>query len=263
MKVEQAKEIAEKALQELITALEQGKSEALKSYLGTMAKFHHYSFGNIMLIGSQMPQASRVAGFNAWKKLNRFVKRGEKGIMILAPLVYNRSPKDGAEDEKTIAGFRAVHVFDVTQTEGEPLPELSEVQGDPAEKLDSLKALISKHAIELEYTDEIAPAEGMSKNGKILILPDLSPAHEFSVLTHELAHELLHQKHRERETTRTMRETEAEAVAFVVTSAIGLNTNTAAADYIQLWKGDKDTLCESLHHIQQAATEILSVIGSD
>jgi hypothetical protein len=93
------------------------------------------------------------------------------------------------------------------------------------------------------------------------LLPDLSPAEDFSVLVHEVSHELLHRNERRAKTNRTIRETEAEAVAFVVCQAIGLESNGSSADYIQSWRGDKQTLTESLHFVQQTASQILTAIS--
>ena len=122
-------------------------------------------------------------------------------------------------------------------------------------------AFIAANGITLEYTDRIAPAKGISQGGTILVLPGLSSAETTSVLAHEVAHELLHRGTRRAETNKTIRETEAEAVAFVVCHAIGLETGTAASDYIQLWQGDKATLSESLQFIQSTAIQILTAIG--
>ena len=265
MKAEQAKKLADQALADLVTALEQGKSEALTAYLATMSRFHHYSFGNIMLIALQRPDATRVAGFQTWKTFGRFVKQGEKGIVIIAPMSFK--PKDDAAadrvadgEDRTILRFRAVYVFDLAQTDGQPLPEIARVGGNPNGHTDRLKALVASKSITLEYTGDIGSADGLSCGGTIKLRPDLSPAEEFSVLTHELAHELLHRGERRKGLSKTARETEAEAVAFVVCQAIGLDTNGSAADYIQLYNGDKATLAESLDCIQQTAAEILAAI---
>jgi antirestriction protein ArdC len=245
-------------------ALERGESEALKNYLRVMSRFHRYSWGNILLIHIQRPDATRVAGFHAWHRLQRHVRKGEKGIVILAPMVGRRRFADDeelAEDEQThVFGFRAAHVFDVSQTEGEPLPEFATVKGDPQEYTVRLKQFVASQKIALEYDRRIAPARGMSSGGRITLLPDLPSAEHFAVLVHELAHELLHRGDRRNEATHTVRETEAEAVAFVVSSAIGLDTNTSSSDYIQLHAGDKNILSESLALIQQTANEILRAI---
>jgi len=255
------KQLCDEALAKLAKALDEGKSEALTTYLAAVARFHNYSSGNILLIQSQMPTASNVAGFHTWRtKFNRFVKKGEKGIMILAPMIGKKEDKETGEEKKAIFGFKAAYVFDQSQTAGEELPAFSRMQGDPSDNLTKLAAFIAESGITLEYTDAIAPARGMSSGGKIQILPTLEPAQMFSTLTHELAHELLHKGDRRAETTKTIRETEAEAVAFVVCEAIGLDTNTAAADYISLYRGDGATLAESLHHIQKTASTIIAAL---
>jgi len=262
MNTEQAKKLSEDTLDRLMAALEQGQSESLKNYLRLMSRFRKYSWGNCLLIYSQRPDATHVAGFHAWLKLRRCVRKGEKGIVILAPMVGRKKSDDElAEDrEARIFGFRAAHVFDVSQTEGEPLAEFATVQGDPAEYTERLKSFIATKGIALQFSDRIAPANGTSSGGKITVRPDLSPAETFSTLVHEAAHERLHQGERRTQTTHTVRETEAEAVAFVVSSAIGLDVNTASADYIKLHSGDKPTLVESLILVQQTAAEILNAI---
>src|ERR1700730_16742632 len=133
MKIEQAKQIAGKAIEELSHALEAGHSEKLREYLGAMARFHRYSLHNIMLIASQRPDASHVAGFQTWKQLGRFVKKGAKGILILAPVLLRKqaeSENQEKETDSTPIRFRAVYVFDVADTDGKPLPELGNAEGD-------------------------------------------------------------------------------------------------------------------------------------
>jgi len=262
MNTDQAKKLSEAAISKLMDALEHGQSEGLKNYLRVMSRFHQYSWGNCLLIYSQRPDATHVAGFQAWLKLRRFVRKGEKGIVILAPMVgRKKSDNELTEDEQArVFGFRATHVFDVSQTDGEPLPEFATVKGDPQNYADRLRQFVEGQHIVLDYDARIAPAQGLSSGGKITLLPDLPPAEHFSVLVHEVAHELLHRGDRRKETTHTVRETEAEAVAFVVCCAVGLDTNTSSVDYIQLHAGDKNTLAESLSFIQQTAAEILQVL---
>jgi len=105
------------------------------------------------------------------------------------------------------------------------------VKGDPQGYTDRLTQFVASQNIRLEYDGKIAPAGGMSSGGKISLLPDLAPAEHFAILVHEVAHELLHRGDRRKETTHTVRETEAEAVALVVCSAIGLDTNSSSSDY--------------------------------
>lgn len=265
MKVEQAKQIASKAIEELSHALEGGHSERLKEYLAAMARFHRYSLHNIMLIASQRPDATHVAGFQTWKRLGRYVKQGAKGILILAPVVLRKEAKLDSQEkdtEGTALRFRAAYVFDMTDTDGNPLPEFGKAEGDPRGRTDRLKEFIASRAIELEYSDAIYPAQGQCSPGKIVLLPGQSPAEELATLLHETAHALLHQGEQRRETTKRVRETEAEAVAFVVCEGVGL-TAQSSVDYIHLYAGNKETLAESLERIQRTSTEILSVITTD
>ena len=255
----------------LLEQLAAGKSETLSAYLAAMARFHKYSFGNIMAIARQRPTATHVAGFHTWKELGRFVKRGEKGIQIFAPMMGKRRMADyatpttnaGKEERPTpmLIGFRAVYVFDYTQTEGTELPEMEHsINGEVGEHRERLIAFLDSQNIALEYSEEIAPALGVSYGGRIALLPGQQKAEEFTTLVHELAHELLHKTERRTGTTTTMRETEAEAVAFIVGQAIGLEMGTASSDYIQMYAGNAELLTESLHVIQQTSALILDAI---
>jgi hypothetical protein len=265
-------QLIKQAVDHLIQQLEAGKSETLTAYLAAMARFHSYSFGNILAIARQRPTAARVAGFQTWKELGRFVKRGEKGIQILAPMVGHRRRKDAAEQEQTanqevrpapvLIGFRAVYVFDVAQTEGADLPEFEHnISGDAGEYRDRLVEFLARQNIALEYNEKIAPALGVSYGGKIAILPGLSPAEDLVCLVHETAHELLHKSDRRTMTTATVRETEAEAVAFIVGQAIGLEMGRASSDYIQMYAGNAALLAESLEVVQRTSAVILGAIA--
>jgi hypothetical protein len=262
--------------QELITAnikllieqLEAGHSDTLTNYLTAMSRFHNYSFGNVLEIARQMPTATRVAGFWRWKKLGRNVNAGAKGIRILAPIVgVRRKKKEEAEkdiatqNERALLGFRNAYIFDVSQTNGIDLPELHQVSGDPGDNLERLTAFLAAKGIQLVYNANIAPALGVSYGGRIALLPSQSKAEEFSTLVHETAHELLHKAERRTATTKVLRETEAEAVAFVVGKAVGLVNSNASADYIALYKGNASMLAESMEVIQQTASLILSALA--
>ena len=120
-----------------------------------------------------------------------------------------------------------------------------------------------KDGIELRYSDEIAPARGMAEKGKITLLPEQTPAETFTTLVHEVAHHDMHFAERRSETNKRIRETEAESVAYVVCSAIGLETGTAARDYVGLYGGDSKLLLESLQYIQQTANRILTAIAPE
>jgi len=263
--------LIKQAVDYLIQQLEAGKSETLTAYLSAMAQFHNYSFGNILAIARQRPTATRVAGIRAWNELGRFVKRGEKGIQILAPVTGYRRRKAEAEQDTTadteakpqpvLIGFRAVYVFDYSQTEGAELPELEHsITGEVGENRDRLIAFLNHQNIKLEFSESIAPALGVSYGGKIALLPGQSKAEEFTTLVHETAHELLHKAERRTITTATLRETEAEAVAFIVGQAVGLEMGTTSSDYIQLYHGNSSLLAESLEIIQRTASTILRAL---
>jgi hypothetical protein len=160
-------------------------------------------------------------------------------------------------------GFRAVYVFDVTQTEGKELPTLTEVQGNVSDYRERLFEVVKSQGIEMNNSEGIAPAKGLSHGGKITLLAGQPPAEEFATLAHELAHEMLHRGQRRTLTTKQVRETEAEAVAFVVCQAIGLETGSSSADYIQLWHGDAKLLQESLQAVQETAAVILGGIAPE
>lgn len=264
-----AKEVIAANVQSLIEQLEAGHSDALTAYLNAMSRFHNYSLGNILEIARQKPDATRVAGFWKWKELGRSVKKGEKGIRILAPIIGVRRKKDEEaskditrQNTAVLVGFRSAYVFDVSQTEGAELPEMRGISGDVGENRDKLIAFVERQGIELVFTERIAPALGMSYGGRIAILPGQSKAEEFSTLVHELAHEMLHKAERRTATTKVVRETEAEAIAFVIGNAVGLETGSASADYIQLYHGNASLLAESLEVIQQTSAVILAALES-
>ena len=267
-KPQTTREVIQANVDLLIEQLEAGHSEALTAYLTAMGRFHSYSLGNILEIARQKPDATRVAGMHAWNQLGRRVKKGEKGIRILAPMIGTRKKKD---TEKTadptvthkpvLVGFRSAYVFDVSQTEGAELPQFSsKVTGTVGQYRERLIDFLTAQGIGLEFKETIAPALGMSYGGRIAILPGQEPAEEFSTLVHELAHEMLHKAERRTATTKTVRETEAEAVAFVVSQTIGLNAGHASADYIHLYHGNAALLAESLEVIQKTSALILSAI---
>ena len=141
-----------------------------------------------------------------WNSLGRFVKQGEKGILILAPMVGKRRSRqneiateidtDNAADERKpegqLFGFRAVCVFDISQTEGKELPTLTEVQGDVSGYRERLFKFVEGQNVELSFSERIAPVKGLSHGGKITLLSGMQSAEEFSTLVHEIGHEMLH-----------------------------------------------------------------------
>ena len=267
-------QLIKQAVDYLIQQLEAGKSETLAAYLNAMAQFHSYSFGNILQIARQKPNATRVAGIRAWNELGRYVKKGEKGIQILAPMIGYRRRKNNADEEQStqpdakpapmLIGFRAVYVFDISQTEGADLPELEHgISGEVGAYRDRMLDFLARQNIALEFNEKIAPALGVSYGGKIALLPGQSRAEEFTTLVHETAHELLHKAERRTITTQTVRETEAEAVAFIVGQAVGLELGTSSSDYIQLYHGNAALLAESLEVIQRTSAVILTALRSE
>jgi antirestriction protein ArdC len=234
-----------------------------------MGRFHRYSVGNAILIQLQKPDATHVAGFRAWQRLGRHVRKGQHGIAIMAPVVYRRktqqerSEKNDDQDTETVSTFKTAYVFDISQTEGKPLPEFARTRGDPGAYLERLERFVSDRGIKLKRHESLRMAEGMSIGGTILLKASLAPAEGFSVLVHEAAHELMHYDKLTRPPDKTVREAEAEAVAYVVCQGIGLDVNTASSDYIQLYNGDKKTLMQSLERIQRTAAEILEAVTAD
>jgi hypothetical protein len=262
-----AKDIIAANVKSLIEQLEAGHSDALTAYLNAMSRFHNYSFGNILEIARQKPDATRVAGLYAWNQLGRKVRKGERGIRILAPIIGIKRKKEEeaqkditTQNTRVLVGFRNAYVFDVGQTDGPELPAIRQINGDVGQNCDRLVSFIEKQGIELVFSEKISPALGMSYGGRIAILPGQTKAEEFSTLVHELAHEMLHKAERRTTTTKVVKETEAEAIAFVIGKAVGLETGSASADYIHLYHGNASLLTESLEVIQQTSAVILAAL---
>ena len=199
---------------------------------------------------------------------SRYVKRNEKGIAIMAPIVrrersiqIDSEEEDAQEREPEVAvAFKTVYAFDVTQTEGKALPEFARVGGDPSIYAERLREYVASRGIKFEYSEAIGSAEGVFSGVLIRLKKGLSAGEELSVLAYEMAHEMLHADKDNMPKDKKVRESEAEAVAFVVCHGIGLDVNSASSDYIQLYNGDKKTLLESLGRIQQVAAEILAAV---
>ncbi len=266
-----AQQLVRENVQYLIEQLEAGHSEALTTYLRAMALFREYSLGNILAIAKQRPSATRVAGMYAWNQLGRFVNKGEKGIAILAPVIGKRSKRaQDADKEETdtnanksaLLGFRKVYVWAEDQTHGQPMPELEQITGEAGIYLDRMREFVHTQGIALEYDESIAPALGTAAGTTIRILPGQSAAEELTTLIHEAAHLALKHGDRRTTTTKTVRETEAEAVAFVVAQGIGINA-AQSASYIQLYHGNAALLLESLELVQQTAAVMLSALKAE
>jgi antirestriction protein ArdC len=242
------------------------KSETFLNWLNAMAQFHSYSWNNQFLISIQCPGASKVAGFQTWKKLGRNVKKGAKGIAILAPCLYRRKSDPENEDSPTVqklGGFKVAYVFDYSATEGEPLPALQYAAAAGGEDLlPKLEAAAGKLAVQLEYLEIPEPGvQGYSTGGKIVIRQSLSTPAKCATIIHEAAHELLHQGENRSEAktkTRSQRELEAEATAYVVMRHFGIEH--VASNYLATYNVDGEQLRDSLETISGAAKRLIAAV---
>ncbi|WP_052335716.1 ArdC family protein [Faecalispora jeddahensis] len=261
-------EITEKLLNG-VTEVFQG--DRFKQYLQTMSKFHSYSFRNSLLIHLQMPEAKRVAGFESWKKFNRYVKRGQKGIAIFAPYLIKKKvqsesenpEEDGGETEQALVKFKITYVWDVSQTEGEPLPSFcNELTGD-VDRFDQIFSMlkeISLYSISFEQIPGTVKGYCSSENRKIAIQIGMSDEQTIKTLIHEIAHSLLHEDSKK---SREQEEVEAESVAFIISDFLGVDTSSYSFDYVAVWSREMETseLQEILANIQQQASTIISQLS--
>ena len=279
-------------LKEITERLEQGvkdifTSEMYTKYLLTMSKFHNYSFNNTLLIAMQRPDATLVAGYNAWKnKFNRYVKKGEKGIQIIAPApvkereerekidkdtgltVLNESGEPEIEVvERVIPRFRVTTVFDYAQTDGEPLPTL---------EVNELTARVKDYTLLKEAIEQVSPVpirfgeiEGNAKgyyshmDKEICVRADMGESQTIKTMIHEVAHAMLHDsdqmKQRGEEKDQLTKETEAESIAFTVCSALGIDTSDYSFPYVASWASGKELkeLKDSMDTIRLTAADFL------
>ncbi len=267
------------------------ESQGWRAMLDTAAKFHSYSLGNLLLIGAQAPQATRVAGFRTWQNVGRQVRKGERGIAILAPCTYRPKTADQAESTapagqepatscsggatpnvggKQVRGFRVAHVFALHQTEGAPLPEVAPalLTGQaPAGLWDDLASQVTGYGYALER-GECAGANGYTDPTRrvVRVRDDIDDAHAVKVLAHELGHlECGHVK--DLPTYLTCRgrcEVEAESVAYVVAAAHGLDASGYSFAYVAGWAGpDLSLVRQAAETVTKAARTILGRCGAD
>lgn len=241
-------------------------SELFREYLNMQSRFHRYSWHNAMLIMSQKPDAERVAGFKTWQTMGRHVRKGERGIMIFAPRPWKHTDTDdaGNDTERQGVTFRPVYVFDVSQTDGEPLPEIDVPDVDTAADtlLASLGRVASKRGIAVNYTSLEPGYFGVSKGGSIDIAKDHATGQQAKTLAHELAHESLHKGEKRQGLTRSAAELEAESVAYVVCRHFSLDTEVRSSAYIALWDGNAKALRESLERIATTARDIIDDVDA-
>jgi N-terminal domain of anti-restriction factor ArdC/IrrE N-terminal-like domain len=235
------------------------------NYLKTQATFHSYSFNNTCLILDQCPHASHIAGFQSWKKLNRSVKKGEKGIRILAPIVHKdrvreASPVGNRPDEIAGISFRSVSVFDISQTEGEPLPEIAtKLSGDDNGVLNALKGFALGQGFTLKEEDlgEINGSCSYQSPIAITINPNRSRLHQAKTLAHELGHALLHcgENYKGHDSKSTV-ELEAESVAFITLHHFGIDAGDYSFGYIAGWNTDTADVEPVITQLKQSGASI-------
>lgn len=292
---EEYKEQKKKETAEIMEKLEQGvkdvfNSDKFKEFLTVMSRFHNYSINNTILIMMQNPGAERVAGYNTWKELGRQVRKGEKAIKILAPSSFKKEVQILDEKGKAIIGedgkpktemkeiryFKQVSVFDVGQTEGKELPSLvNELKGNVEEKEAIYKALTSITGLQIQEEKIRGKAKGYyqpasisGEDEKIVVKKGMEDLQSIKTAIHETAHCLLHDPNKETtnlEESRNVKEVQAEAIAYVVASKLGLDTGEYSFGYIASWSAGKqiEELKESLQTIQKTADSIYSAIDKE
>lgn len=267
------------------------ESEKYKSYLSTMSKFHNYSFNNTLLIAMQKPEATLVAGYQAWQKnFERHVNKGEKAIRILAPAPYKikeerdkLDPVTGEmmfdengmpqkeETEVTIPAFRAVSVFDVSQTDGKPIPELevNELLSTVEGYEDFVQALMNISPVPIAFEDIPGDSKGYFSTAekRIAVQENMSESQTLKTMVHEVAHSMLHDKEVNQSMDipvkdRNTKEVEAESVAFTVCQHFGVDTSDYSFGYIAGWSSGRNMkeLKSSLDTIRKTASELITGI---
>ena len=282
-------------VQELTDKLEQGlqdlfNSDSYCNYLRTMSKFHNYSFNNTLLIAMQKPDATLVAGYKAWQKnFERHVNKGEKAIRILAPAPYKIKEerdkidpvtqellldKDGnpqkEEVEITIPAFRAVSVFDLSQTDGKPIPELTakELLSDVEGYQDMIRAVEAISPVPIELEEIAGDSKGYydREAKRIAVQENMSESQTLKTMIHEVAHSKLHSKEVEQDEQmrkdRNTKEVEAESIAYTVCQHFGVDTSDYSFGYIAGWSSGRDTkeLRASMDTIRRTASELITGI---
>lgn len=267
------------------------ESEKYKSYLSTMSKFHNYSFNNTLLIAMQKPEATLVAGYQAWQKnFERHVNKGEKAIRILAPAPYKiKEERDKLDpvtgemmfDENgmpqkeetgvTIPAFRAVSVFDVSQTDGKPIPELevNELLSTVEGYEDFVQALMNISPVPIAFEDIPGDSKGYFSTAekRIAVQENMSESQTLKTMVHEVVHSMLHDKEVNQSMDipvkdRNTKEVEAESVAFTVCQHFGIDTSDYSFGYIAGWSSGRNMkeLKSSLDTIRKTASELITGI---
>lgn len=266
-----------KFMQKLSDMLETGletyaTSDKYRDLLKTMSKFHNYSAQNCVLIASQNPEATFVAGFDSWKRnFNRYVKKDSKSIMIKSPCRYKVKDEATGEEQERL-GFKASYVFDIsctTQIQGKPPVQIGvdNLQGSVQNYSDMILCLTTCADIPIEYSKIKGKANGCYTESdgtpKIIIDSSLSEIQTVKTLIHEIAHSRLHSSKNtgkeDKKKTRDQRELEAESVAFIVCSHFGLDTSDYSFPYILSWSSERfrEILKDSMSDIQKVSSYII------
>lgn len=263
-------------IEEITKKLEEGvkgiyEGEGYKAFLDVMSKFHTYSVNNCILIAMQKPEATQVAGFKSWQKnFKRSVKKGEKAIKILAPIPHKFTKEiekeDGEKVQKEIQymTFKAISVFDISQTEGEELPSICKMLKGSVEGFQSLvDKLESLSPVPVAYEPISGGANGYYSHATNSIVVDagLSEQHKVKTLIHEISHSILHNKDNgeEKDADRSTKEVQAESVAYTVCNWLGLDTSDYSFGYVAGWSAGRELkeLTESMEVIRKIAGEII------
>ena len=242
-------------------------SRAWQDALKFKARFHHYSFNNALLIYLQRPDATLVAGYKRWQELGRQVRKGETSIAILAPIICRLRDEESGEAVQRAVGFRSARVFDVSQTDGDLVPEPPQpvlLEGDSEAIRAALKgaeALAASKGFPVSYQDLRGGALGSFSVTKRLIKlrGDLPPLQTLKTLVHELAHGLMHADPKADE-KRHLVELEAESCAFLVLHELGLDTSRYTFPYLANWAEHPDELLTAGEKAALVAEHVLSAL---
>lgn len=238
------------------------------TFLRTASRFHTYSAANIMLILKQCPHASRVAGFRAWQSTGRHVKQGEKSIRILAPARYKTTDEATGEERWAVRGFTVAHVFDVSQTEGEPLPDVGP-RLLTGEGYADLYAALTAQVWAAGFTVERGDCQGANgftnyASRTVRVRDDVEPQQAVKTLAHELAHVLLHSPERiTYSANRALCEVEAESVAYIVCANAGLVSDDYSLPYVAVWAdGDPKVVKATAERVVKTAQSVIDGLST-
>ncbi len=251
-------------------------SEEFKRYLAFVGRFHDYSANNVMLILMQRPDATMVAGYRAWQRMGRQVRRGEKGIVILAPKKWKQTVEDEETGEKVVVasgmrGCTTASVFDISQTDGEPLPERPSAKmltGESTEGMALFQLLMGyvlDEGIEIDFAgaDRLGGAKGLytrptkATPARITLLEGMAADQTTKTLLHEIVHHELHKDAHFGSEARASKEVEAEGTAFVVLQHYGVDSSDYSFADVAGWAADKRTYTAALKTIQRTADALI------